>query len=71
LGEAELPNTGDHLRLIAADDDPRGPAVRMRRVDQPNGRGMHLIEAIADRWGVDRHRAEVGKRVWAELCLTA
>jgi anti-sigma regulatory factor (Ser/Thr protein kinase) len=70
LREAQLSNTGDHLRLVAADDDPRGPAVRARRVDEPNGRGMHLIEAIADRWGVHRHHAEIGKRVWADLRFT-
>jgi anti-sigma regulatory factor (Ser/Thr protein kinase) len=70
LREAQLSNTGEHLRLVAADDDPRSPAVRALRVDQPNGRGMHLIEAIADRWGVYRHHAEIGKRVWADLRFT-
>ncbi|MFC3382980.1 ATP-binding protein [Couchioplanes caeruleus subsp. azureus] len=71
LREAQLSNTGDHLRLVAADNDPRGPAVRVRRADQPNGRGMHLIQAIADRWGVHRHHTEIGKRVWADLRFTA
>jgi hypothetical protein len=70
LREAQLLNTGEHLRLIAADNDPRGPAVRARRIDRPNGRGMHLVEAMAERWGVHRHHAEVGKRVWADLRLT-
>jgi anti-sigma regulatory factor (Ser/Thr protein kinase) len=67
LREAQLSNTGEHVRLMAADNDPRGPAVRARRTDQPNGRGMHLIQAIADRWGIYRHHTEVGKRVWADL----
>jgi anti-sigma regulatory factor (Ser/Thr protein kinase) len=67
LCEAQLANTGDHLRLVAADNDPRSPAVRARSVDQPGGRGMHLIQAIADGWGVYRHHTEVGKRVWADL----
>jgi hypothetical protein len=31
---------------------------------------MHLVEAMAERWGVHRHHAEVGKRVWADLRLT-
>jgi anti-sigma regulatory factor (Ser/Thr protein kinase) len=70
LREAQLANTGEHLRLIAADNDPRRPAVRARRVDQPNGRGMHLIQAIADRWGIHRHHTELGKRVWADLRFT-
>ena len=67
LREAQLANTGEHLRLVAADNDPRAPAVRVRRADQPNGRGMHLIQAIADRWGVHRHHIETGKRIWADL----
>jgi hypothetical protein len=71
LREAQLSNTGEHLRLIAADNDPRGPAVRARRLDRPSGRGMHLVEAMAARWGVHRHHAEVGKRVWADLRFTA
>jgi anti-sigma regulatory factor (Ser/Thr protein kinase) len=71
LREAQLSNTGEHLRLVAADNDPRGPAVRARRQDQPGGRGMHLIQAIADRWGIYRHHTEIGKRVWADLRFTA
>jgi anti-sigma regulatory factor (Ser/Thr protein kinase) len=71
LREAQLSNIGEHVRLVAADNDPRAPAVRARRPDQPNGRGMHLIQAIADRWGIYRHHTEIGKRVWADLRLTA
>ncbi|KUL25296.1 ATP-binding protein [Actinoplanes awajinensis] len=67
LREAQLANNGDHLRMVAADNDPRRPAVRPRRADQPHGRGMRLIEAIADSWGVHRHHTEVGKRVWVDL----
>jgi anti-sigma regulatory factor (Ser/Thr protein kinase) len=71
LCEAQLANTGDHLRLVAVDNDPRAPAVRARGAAQPNGRGMHLIQAIADRWGVHRHHTEIGKRVWVDLRFTA
>ncbi|MFI1993446.1 ATP-binding protein [Actinoplanes sp. NPDC020271] len=67
LCEAQLINTGEHLRVVAADDDPRSPAVRPRHEDRPNGRGMHLIQALTDAWGVYRHHAEPGKRVWADL----
>ena len=71
LCEAQLCNTGEHLRLLAADSDPRSPALREHRADRPNGRGMHLIQVIADAWGVQRHHAEIGKRVWADLRITA
>jgi anti-sigma regulatory factor (Ser/Thr protein kinase) len=71
LCEAQLSNTGDHLRLLAVDNDPRSPALRARRGNQPNGRGMHLIQAIADAWGVQRHHTEIGKRVWADLRISS
>ncbi|MFC3539500.1 response regulator [Couchioplanes azureus] len=46
---AGRPKHSGSRRLVAADNDPRGPAVCARRVDQPNGKDMHLIEAVADR----------------------
>jgi hypothetical protein len=35
----------------------------------PRGRGMHLVQAIADRWGSEDHGG--GKRVWLELAPPA
>jgi len=39
--------------------------VRELENDQPRGRGLLLVKAIADRWGSEEHRG--GKRVWFEL----
>ena len=33
------------------------------------GRGLRLVDSVADRWGVDQHRDE-GKTVWFEYLLT-
>lgn len=38
-------------------------------VDNPRGRGLHLIEAIGAAWGAARDPVE-GKTVWCELSLT-
>ena len=38
------------------------PRRRTYRTDAGTGRGMHLVEALADRWGVDETSA--GKCVW-------
>lgn len=70
LQQTRLSNTGAHLRLVTADCDPRTPILRPspgRR--EANGRGMHLIDAIADRWGVQRQYSTDGKTVWADLKL--
>ncbi|MCU0307614.1 MAG: ATP-binding protein [Thermoleophilia bacterium] len=44
------------------------PRVRLRTATRPAGRGLLLVSAVADRWGVGpdtRGRA----RVWAEVAL--
>jgi anti-sigma regulatory factor (Ser/Thr protein kinase) len=41
------------------------PAVRNIRPDAPGGRGLRLVEALADRWGT--LEADDGKCVWFEI----
>ena len=53
------------LRISVADGSALRPVVRDFQVDAVRGRGMRLIAAIADRWGVEDHAD--GKRVWFEL----
>jgi hypothetical protein len=53
------------LRISVADGSALRPVVREFEVGAPRGRGMRLIEGIADRWGVEDHAD--GKRIWFEL----
>jgi anti-sigma regulatory factor (Ser/Thr protein kinase) len=53
------------LRIAVTDGSAIRPVVRELNREAPRGRGMQLVEAIADRWGVDDHLG--GKRVWLEL----
>ncbi|MGR6966245.1 ATP-binding protein [Geodermatophilus sp. URMC 61] len=55
----------DWLRVSVADGSALRPAVREFEVAAPRGRGVRLVEGIADRWGVEDHSD--GKRVWFEL----
>ncbi|BEP14497.1 hypothetical protein acdb102_28080 [Acidothermaceae bacterium B102] len=68
------------LRLIARaeagqvlvqvyDTLPALPRRRSYRSDAGTGRGMHLVEALADRWGVDQTAG--GKCVWFSVVLVA
>jgi anti-sigma regulatory factor (Ser/Thr protein kinase) len=51
---------------IAVTDDAAGEVIaRIPRALDTSGRGLHIVAAIAQRWGVDALPA--GKRVWAEL----
>ena len=67
---------GASVRLTVAS---RGPSVRVEVIDagrgfeprprskprdDPGGWGLHLVERIADRWGVNNAR---GARVWFEI----
>jgi anti-sigma regulatory factor (Ser/Thr protein kinase) len=58
---------GDCLRIEVADQGGGG-AVRRRAAPQDaGGRGLMLVEAMADRWG--SHRDEHEHLVWCEIPL--
>ncbi len=61
----ELALSGDWLRISVADGSAVRPVVRELRDDRPRGRGLQLVEAIAERWGAEDHAG--GKRIWFEL----
>jgi hypothetical protein len=53
------------LRIGVVDGSSIRPVVQELSHERPRGRGMRMVEAIADRWGADDH--EGGKRVWFDL----
>lgn len=59
------------LRVGVLDRAPaRLPALSEADVDDESGRGLLLIDTVADRWGYDLHGSggcPWGKEVWAEL----
>lgn len=57
----------DEVELRVSDGDPRAPARRTLVGLQAQGRGLALLGALAQRWGVDER--EDGKTVWAVLRL--
>jgi anti-sigma regulatory factor (Ser/Thr protein kinase) len=61
----ELAVSDGWLRISVADGSSIRPVVRELEHEQPRGRGLLLVKAIADRWGSEDHRG--GKRVWFEL----
>lgn len=44
---------------------PGRPALRIAEPDSGNGRGLAIVAALADRWGVEHTSA--GRDVWAEF----
>ena len=53
------------VRLEVHDPSPRLPVQRTPDPTATNGRGMALVAALADDWGVDEGRG--GKSVWVEV----
>ena len=65
----EMAASDGWLRISVADGSSIPPVVHELNNEQPRGRGLLLVKAIADRWGSDDHRG--GKRVWFELSAPA
>lgn len=65
---------GGTLRVEVSDTHPARPVPLLRTAEpgpeEERGRGLLLVEAVADRWGV-RERGGPGKTVWAEFGLHA
>ncbi|WP_309484371.1 ATP-binding protein [Streptomyces himalayensis] len=72
-----LPGRDFRIRLAVTEgtvrievDDTRGerlPAMFPAGGEAEGGRGLVLVDSLADRWGVDPRTDGVGKTVWAEV----
>ena len=59
----------DHVRIEVEDAGPNIPVVGDGALDRLTGRGLILVQSLADRWGSEP--SDVGKVVWAEVGLVA
>ena len=65
----EVTTSETWLRIAVVDGSSVRPVVRELSLDRPRGRGLRVVQAIADRWGAEDHNG--GKRVWVELAPPA
>ncbi|MFD3493943.1 ATP-binding protein [Streptomyces sp. NPDC058690] len=56
---------GSHLRCEVEDTNSDGPVRRTARADAEGGRGMELLDLLAETWGSSR--TPTGKTLWFEL----
>lgn len=54
-----------HVRVAVEDKSRTRPQVVTAGPDDEGGRGLFLVDALSERWGVDVLRR--GKRMWADL----
>jgi anti-sigma regulatory factor (Ser/Thr protein kinase) len=52
------------IRVEASDGSPHTTVTPRSEPDDDGGRGLHIVERLAQRWGTDRD--EAGKAVWFE-----
>lgn len=57
------------VHIAVADKSRAAPSLRFASSDEETGRGLVIVDALADRWDTD-HRGW-GKVVWAECALEA
>lgn len=63
---ASITRTGtESARIVVTDTSRTRPAPGTPSPDDEDGRGLLLVDALADNWGSELVRG--GKRVWAEL----
>jgi anti-sigma regulatory factor (Ser/Thr protein kinase) len=55
----------ERLRVEVRDGSPRPPVIRPHSTSSPTGRGLMIVDAIADRWGYET--AADHKVIWFEL----
>jgi anti-sigma regulatory factor (Ser/Thr protein kinase) len=55
------------IRLAVVDRNVQPVLRKTYSQTSPTGRGLHIVEALADRWGVDK--TADGKTVWFEIDL--
>src|SRR4051794_36380991 len=60
---------GDHVRVEVQDTGTGVPMIPAQSTDAMTGRGLRLVAALSESWGVEPAAAG-GKTVWAELSPT-
>lgn len=58
----EVDAPGDLLRVSVHDENSRPPRIEDDDPDALDGRGMQLVDALAEQWGVEQR--PIGKAVW-------
>ena len=58
------------IRVEVSDRGPEMPVSREAEPEAVGGRGLGIINAVAQAWGCDRHAHDGGKTVWFTLPRT-
>jgi PAS domain S-box-containing protein len=59
------------VRVEVSDGAAGYPTPQDPVPDAPHGRGLHIVRALADVWGIEMRRDRPGKTVWYSVALSA
>jgi serine/threonine-protein kinase RsbW len=61
--EIQVTRSDGHIKVEVCDSSPEQPVPQWPRKDEPTGRGLMIVDALSDDWGiVPMH--EGGSTVW-------
>jgi anti-sigma regulatory factor (Ser/Thr protein kinase) len=66
--DVAVDRSGTSLRVTVSDQGDGIPALRAPGSDEPHGRGLRIVEALSQHWGVT-DTSGGGKAVWFEIGL--
>jgi len=67
--EVGVNRTRDEIRVEVTDAGAGVPTVMSPDPSQPSGRGLFIVEKLADDWGVNTPSGQAGKTVWFSVSL--
>lgn len=59
------------VRVEVTDAGDGEVRVRSPRATDPHGRGLRIVEALADEWGIAPAQSPPGNRVWLRMAVPA
>jgi anti-sigma regulatory factor (Ser/Thr protein kinase) len=67
----DVQRTDEQIRVSVTDSAAGDPVVRNPTAREASGRGLQIVRALADEWGVLPRRDGPGKTVWFTVMLGA
>ena len=58
--------TDGRVRVSVTDESPETPRQQSPGLDEPGGRGLMIVDQLAQSWGVDPLPGD-GKRIWFDV----
>jgi signal transduction histidine kinase len=64
-----IDQTARRVRIEVSDSGEGEPRLRSPRPTDPTGRGLRILDAMADTWGVVSATPRTGKTVWFTVAV--